>query len=207
MDAFWSIVAFLTIVGIAIFGLIGQRPVNKIVAYLALNPEALTKVHRAIGDHWLDHDFGDKPDEVIEAEAVEDTKHLVGRTFAAIYRDQPFGVIAEKRFDPAVEWPKVRAIVTDQNILVLSVDLGKSLMGRHARMKAITVRIRRHGVIKLDTRRPIAEAFQEPYTPPAKVASAKAAPVAKPSPAPAKAQPAPVSKPVSAHVQKQRKLP
>ncbi len=200
MEAFWSVTAFLVIVGIAIFGLIGQRPVNKIVAYLALNPEAMTKITRAIEDEFQDHDFEDKPDEAIEDEIDERTKHVVGRMFSEIWRGQPFEVTKKTAFDPSVEWPKVKTIVRDSFVLI-RVKLGHSLMGKHAVMKPASVRIKRHGVIKLDTRRPISEAFAEPYTPPAKVATAKAAPPANPSPPPAKAP----EKPVSEKVRRQLK--
>lgn len=191
MDLIWSIIAFLTIAGIAIFGLIGVRPVNKIVAYLAVTPEATAKIARAIEDELQGHDFGDHPDAFVEAELKELAKHIVGRAFSEIYRGQPFEVTKKTVFDPTVEWPKVNVIVRD-NFALIRVDLGHSMMGKHAEMKAISVRIKRNGVIKLDTRRPMIDAYQERYTPPPKAA--------------AKASPAPPSKPLP-EAKKTRRLP
>lgn len=167
MDLIWSSIAFLVIVGIAVFGLIGVRPVNKIIAYLAVTPEATAKIARAIEDEIEGHDFGDHPDAFVEAELKERAKHIVGRAFAEIYRGQPFEVTKKTVFDPTVEWPRVNVIVRD-NFALIRVNLGHSMMGKHAEMKAISVRIKRNGVIKLDTRRPIREAFEERYTPPPK---------------------------------------
>ena len=197
MDLIWSIIAFLTIAGIAVFGLIGVRPVNKIVAYLAVTPEATAKIARAIEDELQGHDFGDHPDVFVEAELKELSKHIVGRAFSEIYRGQPFEVTKKTVFDPTVEWPKVNVIVRD-NFALIRVDLGHSMMGKHAEMKAISVRIKRNGVIKLDTRRSIKDAFEERYTPPPKTAqkaidrkglasapsnpAADAPPMAKPAP-------------------------
>jgi hypothetical protein len=185
MDAIWPVVAFLFLTGLAIFGLIGQRPVNKIVAYLALNPEAMKKVHRAIEDAFHNHDFGDHPDEFIEDETVERTKHIVCESFAGIYRGQPFEVVSKKRFDSTPEWPKVKAIV-DGELVIIRVNLGASLMGHRAEMKPVKTHIRRNTVIKLDTRRPIAEALAEIQEPPPKQAvNAKPTPASPVKPMPA----------------------
>ncbi len=195
MDPVFGTIAFLAIVALIFFGLIRAPIVMRFVAHLTVTPQALQKVRRAIEDACRDFDTGQMAPEDAEGHLNELARHAIGRTLAEINPRRPIEVNKS--------WPPDQRVIITGDIAVIAPNIGWLILGPQDRIEPITVRIKRQGVVKLDTRRPIAEAFQEPYTPPAKVATAKAAPPAKPSPAPAKAP----EKPVSAHVQKQRKLP
>ena len=188
-----STIAFFLVVGAVYFALIRSPVVLRFVAHLTITPQALQKVRRAIEDACRDFDVGQLAPEDAEGHLSELARHAIGRTLAEINPRRPIEVNKS--------WPPDQRVIITGDIAVIAPNIGWLILGPQDRIEPITVRIKRQGVVKLDTRRPISEAFAEPYTPPAKVATAKAAPPAKPSPPPAKAP----EKPVSEKVRRQLK--
>ena len=58
MDALFSVIAFLFLVALAFFGLIRSPTVMRFVAHLAVTPQAIEKIRRAIGEACADFDMG-----------------------------------------------------------------------------------------------------------------------------------------------------
>jgi hypothetical protein len=167
MDLLTGSIAFLIVCGAVFFGLIRSPTVMRFVAHLAVTPQSVDKVRRAIGDACKDFDCGDMAPQDAEEQLGEIARHAIGRTLAEINPKQPFEVNAH--------WPPEQKVIITGDIAVIAPSMGILLMGPHSRIEPITVRIKRAVVVKLDTRPPIKAVFDEMRAPPPKVAAASAA--------------------------------
>lgn len=175
MDSVFSIIAFLFLCGLAFFGLIRSPTVMRFVAHLAVTPQAIEKIRRAIGEACADFDMGTMSPADAEEHLAERARHAIGRTLAEINPRNPIEVTRD--------WPPSPKTIITGDIAVIAPSLGILIMGPHSRIEPLTVRVKRAGVVKLDNRPPIKAVFDAINEPPPKQAVN-----AKPSPAPAAKQ-------------------
>ena len=175
MDALFSVIAFLFLCGLAFFGLIRSPTVMRFVAHLAVTPQAIEKIRRAIGEACADFDMGTMSPADAEEHLAERARHAIGRTLAEINPKTPIEVTRD--------WPPAPRTIITGDIAVIAPSLGILIMGPHSRIEPLTVRVKRAGVVKLDNRPPIKAVFDAINEPPPKIAVN-----AKPSPAPAAKQ-------------------
>jgi hypothetical protein len=187
VDAFFSIIAFLFIVALAFFGLIRSPTVMRFVAHLAVTPQAIEKLRRAISDDCSDYDMGDMAPADAEHELAERTRHTIGRTLAEINPKTPIEVTKT--------WPPEPKVIITGDIAVIAPSLGILIMGPNSRIEPLKVRVKRRGIVTLDNKPPLKSVHDAIYEPPAKQAvNARPAPAtaSKPPPKPSPAKPTPV---------------
>jgi hypothetical protein len=175
MDGWVSAAAFLIILAIAVFGLVAQKPIIRMVAHLTTTREGLEKLRRAVSEACADYDVGTQDLDQAEEDIEDLARHAIGRCLAEM---NPKRAITVTR-----DWPTARCIITG-DIAVIAVDIGFLVMGPHARIEPLTVRVKREHVVTLDNRRPIKTALAEIYEPPPKQIATAAKPAAKPRPKP-----------------------
>ena len=168
MDLITSSIAFLFLCGLAFFGLIHNPTVIRFVAHLAVTPQAIEKIRRAISDDCTDFDMGDMAPEEAEEDIAERARHTIGRTLAEINPKTPIEVTKT--------WPPEPKVIITGDLAVISPSLGILIMGPHSRIEPLTVRVKRKGVVKLDNRPPIKSVLAEIYEPPEKVAATASKP-------------------------------
>lgn len=167
MDALFSVIAFLFLCALAFFGLIRSPTVMRFVAHLAVTPQAIEKIRRAIGEACADFDMGTMSPADAEEHLAERARHAIGRTLAEINPRNPIEVTRD--------WPPSPRTIITGDIAVLAPSLGILIMGPHSRIEPLTVRVKRAGVVKLDNRPPIKAVFDAIHEPPPKVAAAASA--------------------------------
>ncbi len=161
-------VAFLVIVAIALIGLFGRAPILKIAAHLTTTPQGVEKIRRAMSDACDGFDMGSMTRADAQHQMGELARHAIGRTFAEMNPGKPFEVTKD--------WPRATVIISG-DIAVIEADIGLLLMGQHNEIEPVRVRVKRAGVVTLDNRRPIKDAFEERYTPPPKTGTDGRAPI------------------------------
>jgi len=169
MDAFYSVAAFLFLCGLAFFGLIHSPTVMRFVAHLAVTPQAIEKIRRAISDDCADYDMGDMAPADAEHELAERTRHTIGRTLAEINPKTPISVTRD--------WPPEPKVIITGDIAVIAPSIGWLIMGPNSRIEPLKVRVKRAGIVTLDNKPPLKAVMAAIYEPPPKVAATASKPV------------------------------
>ena len=164
MDALFSVIAFLFLCGLAFFGLIRSPTVMRFDAHLAVTPQSIEKIRRAVGEACADFDMNTMSPADAEEHLAERARHAIGRTLAEINPRNPIAVTRD--------WPPSPKTIITGDIAVIAPSLGILIMGPHSRIEPLTVRVKRAGVVKLDNRPPIQSVMAAIYEPPPKVAAA-----------------------------------
>jgi len=167
MDALFSVVAFLFLCGLAFFGLIRSPTVMRFVAHLAVTPQAIEKLRRAMADAANDFDLGTMSPDDGEEHINQLCRHAIGKTLAEINPKNPIEVNDH--------WPPDQKVTIVGDIAVIAPNIGILIMGPHSRIEPLTVRVKRAGVVKLDNRPPIKAVFDAIHEPPPKVAATASA--------------------------------
>ncbi len=128
-------------------------------------------------------DVASMPREQAERHLEELSRHATAREYAEIYA-QPVEVTET--------WPDARCIISG-NIAVIDLWVGHRIVGDREGIKPIQVEVNRQATLKLETRRPLKEAWSDITSPPAKsepvaprlkVASASSSPPPSTTPPP-----------------------
>jgi len=188
MDAFVSVIAFFFLCGLAFFGLIRSPVGMQFIAHLAVTPQAIERLRRAISDDCSDYDMTQMSPAEAEDHIAERARHTIGRTLAEINPRNPIEVTRT--------WPPTPKVIVTGDTAVISPSLGVLIMGPHSRIEPLKVRVKRATVVTLDNRPSLKSVMAEIYEPPAKVAvNSRPSPpsVTKPAPAPSP-KPVPASR-------------
>ena len=109
-------------------------------------------------------------------------RHAAGREYANIYPGM--------KIEVTEHWPDARCIITG-NVAVIDLWVGRSMIGKGDGIRPIQVEVNRQPTLKLETKRPIKDAWADIHSPPGKaepvaprlkvaVASAKPTPTQPP---------------------------
>ena len=185
MDAVVSVIAFFFLVGLAFFGLIRSPAGMQIIAHLAVTPQSIERLRRAISDDCSDYDMADQPPAEAEDTLAERTRHTIGRTLAEINPRNPIAVTKT--------WPPTQRVIITGDTAVIAPSIGW-LVIPHSRIEPLKVRVKRATVVTLDNRPSLKAVHDAIYEPPAKVAINARPAAAKPAPTPP-TKPVPVKRP------------
>jgi hypothetical protein len=122
-------------------------------------------------------DVASMPREQAERHLEELSRHATAREYAEIYA-QPVEVTET--------WPDARCIISG-NIAVIDLWVGHRIVGDREGIKPIQVEVNRQATLKLETRRPLKDAWGDLTSPPAK--SEPVAPRLKVAPPPSTTPP------------------
>jgi hypothetical protein len=122
-------------------------------------------------------DVASMPREQAERHLEELSRHATAREYAEIYA-QPVEVTET--------WPDARVIISG-NIAVIDLWVGHRIVGDREGIKPIQVEVNRQATLKLETRRPLKDAWGDLTSPPAK--SEPVAPRLKVAPPPSTTPP------------------
>lgn len=143
------------------------------------------RLRRAVQDACRGLDVAAMSREDAERHIEELARHAIGREYANIYTGVAIRVTEH--------WPDARCIISG-NIAVVDLWTGR-VIGKGDGIRPLHIEVNRQAQLKLDTRRPVKEAWKDITSPPArnepvaprlKVASAPSAPSAPDRPGPRK---------------------
>jgi hypothetical protein len=171
MEAF----IFVCLVLVALAGFILSPTIIRTVAHIAITPESVQKLRRAISDDCSDFDTTPFAPAEAEEHIAQRVRHTIGRTLAEINPKTPIAVTRD--------WPPEQRVILTGDMAVISPSIGWLIMP-HSRIEPLQVRVKRAGLVNLDNRKPLKAVHDAIYEPPAKQAVNRPAPATPSKPVP-----------------------